>query len=76
MLPAIPKGRKSVAVDGVGQKQAAEEKNFSDQKDPHAKGGGFFLLVQRLKVSVQLSGAMHSVLLFSACLDFPSYRRP
>src|SRR4030095_11443027 len=57
--------RKRMAVDRVCQEQPAEEKNFGDQKDPHAQRRGFFLLLQRLKLSVQLSGAMHSVLLFS-----------
>src|SRR5262245_33257606 len=54
-----------MAVDGVGHEDAAEEKNFGDQKNPHAQRGGFLLLLQRLKLSVQLSGAMHAVLLFA-----------
>src|SRR5262249_41370694 len=58
------RGRKGMPVDGIGEEQPAEEKNFGDQKDPHAQRGGFFLLLQRLKLSVQLSGAMHAVLLF------------
>src|SRR3989442_15422149 len=52
-------------VDGVCQEQAAEEKNFGDQENPHSQRRSFLLLVQRLKLSVQLSGAVHSVLLFS-----------
>src|SRR5271167_2154578 len=62
--------RVSVAVDGVGEEEAAEEQYFGGQKDPHAKCGGFLLLLQRLKLPRQFSGAMHSVLL----LDFSSRR--
>jgi len=37
-----------------------------DQKDPHSERGGFFLLLQRLEIGPnQLSGAVHSVFLFS-----------
>ena len=52
-----------MAVDGVGEKNAAEKQNFRNQEDPHAERGGFLLLVQRLVLPKQLSGAMHSVLL-------------
>src|SRR5216683_4912389 len=52
------------AIDGVGQEQAAEEQDFGDQENPHTERGGFLLLLERLKLSVQFAGAMHSVLLF------------
>src|SRR5207302_2264924 len=45
-------GEVFVAVYGVGQEHAAEEQNFGDQKDPHAQGGGFLLLLQGLKLPV------------------------
>src|SRR5258708_22684859 len=57
-------GAERAAVDGVGQEQAAEEQDFGDQENPHAERGGFLLLSERLKMSVQIAGAMHSVLLF------------
>src|SRR5882672_3616229 len=52
-----------MAVDRVGEEDATEKENFLNQENPHAKRGGFLLLVQRLVLPVQLSGAMHSVLL-------------
>src|SRR5882762_8828809 len=54
-----------MSVNGVGKKEAAEEQDFGDQENPHAKRGGFLLLLERFKMSVQLSGAMHSVLLLA-----------
>jgi hypothetical protein len=58
-------GAIGVAVNGVSQEQAAEEQDFGDQEDPHAERSSFLLLLERLKMSVQFSGAMHSALLFS-----------
>src|SRR5882724_13388520 len=52
-----------MAVDRVGEEDATEKENFLNQEDPHAERGGFLLLVQRLVLPKQLSGAMHSVLL-------------
>src|SRR5713101_8175506 len=57
-------GAESTAIDGVGEEHAAEEQDFGDQENPHAERGGFLLLLERLKMSVQFSGAVHSVLLF------------
>ena len=62
--------RIGVAVDGVGEKETTEEQNFGDKKGPHAERGGFLLLLERLKLARQFSGAVHSVLLF----DFRSRR--
>src|SRR5215469_5031181 len=58
-------GEVVVPVNSVGKEHAAEEQNFGGQKDPHAERGSFFLLLERFKLSVQLSGAVHSVLLFA-----------
>ena len=38
------------AVDDVGAEEAAEEKNFGDQEDPHAHRGGVPLLVHRFEL--------------------------
>ncbi len=57
-------GAERAAVDGVSEEHAAEEQDFGDQENPHAERGGFLLLFERLKMSVQIAGAMHSVLLF------------
>src|SRR5882762_6686115 len=68
-------GAECMAVYGVGQKEAAEEQDFGDQEDPHAERSGFLLLLEGLKLSVQLSGAMHAVLLFlSQSLAWPRRR--
>ena len=40
----LPGGGESVAVDGVGHEEAAEEEDFGGEKGPHAEGGGFVLL--------------------------------
>src|SRR6266403_5593858 len=55
--------RISGAVERVGHEQAAEEKNFGGQEDPHAQRGGFPLLLHRSILFVQFSGAMHAGLL-------------
>src|SRR6266849_2048910 len=57
-------GAERAAVDGVGEEHAAEEQDFSDQENPHAERGSVLLLLKGLKLSVQIAGAMHSVLLF------------
>ena len=57
-------GAERAAIDGVSEEEAAEEQNFGDQENPHPERGGFFLLLERLKMSVQIAGAVHSVLLF------------
>jgi hypothetical protein len=50
-----------VAVDGVGQEKATEEKNLGGQKDPHTERGRVFLLLKGLILPVKFSGAMHAV---------------
>src|SRR6202521_4570878 len=57
-------GAEHAAIDGVSEEQATEEQDFGHQENPHAERGGFFLLLERLKLSVQIAGAVHSVLLF------------
>src|ERR1700674_2093701 len=57
-------GAERAAIDGVSKEQATEEQDFGHQENPHAECGGFFLLLERLKLSVQIAGAVHSVLLF------------
>src|SRR5580704_1162671 len=39
-----------VTVDGVGEEEAAKEKDFGGQKDPHAESSGLLLLFERLKL--------------------------
>ncbi len=58
-------GAESAPIDGVSEEHAAEEQDFGKQEDPHAERGGFLLLLKGLKMSVQLSGAVHAVLLFA-----------
>jgi len=58
-------GTEGAAIDGVSEEQAAEEQDLGDQENPHAERSGFLLLLERLKMSVQIAGAMHSVLLFA-----------
>src|SRR3984893_5898253 len=58
-------GAECMAVYGGGQKKAAEEQDRRHQENPHAERSGFLLLLERLKMSVQIAGAMHSVLLFA-----------
>src|SRR6266566_2359127 len=57
-------GAESAAIDGVSEKHAAEEQDFRDEENPHAKRGGFLLLLEGLKLPVQIAGAMHAGLLF------------
>src|SRR5258707_3401278 len=51
------------AIERVGHEQAAEEKHFGGQEDPHAERSGFPLLLHRSILLVQFSGAMHAGLL-------------
>src|SRR5229473_4609952 len=57
-------GAESAAIDGVSAEHAAEKQDFSDEENPHAERSGFLLLLERLKLFVQIAGAVHSVLLF------------
>src|ERR1700740_1666499 len=52
-----------VAVDGVGQHNAAEEHDFRHEEDPHSERGGALLLLQGLDFALHRSGAVHSALL-------------
>src|SRR5580692_27584 len=67
-------GAECVAVNGVDQEEPAEEQDFGDQEDPHAKRSSFLLLLKRFEVSVQFAGAVHSVLLFLK--QFLAWLRP
>src|SRR6266446_2015825 len=57
-------GAESAAINGVSEEHAPEKQDFSDEENPHAERSGFLLLLERLKLFVQIAGAMHSVLLF------------
>ncbi len=43
-----------VAVEQVGEEQAAEEHDFGQQEEPHAEGSGLALLLLRLEVMTVL----------------------
>src|SRR5260370_1343287 len=62
-------GAERTAIDGVREEQAAEEQDFGDQENPHAKRGGILLLLERLKLFVQIAGAWQTVFLsLSQCM--------